>query len=411
MNVQQKQNRTTGAKADGKNGSTFQTTDYPHHRHLWSSVVICGRSHYPHLVSGWRIGTKLAMQPMRKQEHLCERSKARMKVVIFEVESWERDGFEQLQKAHEVVFVAEPLTMHNATHYQDADIISPFIYSNLSANTLQHFTNLKLIATRSTGFDHIDSDHCHEHGVTVCNVPTYGDNTVAEHVFGLLLAISHNLIAAVDRTRRGDFSQQGLRGFDLADKTLGVIGTGSIGRNVIRIAGGFGMQVLAYDINQDEALASRLNFTYADMDYVLEHSDIITLHVPSNKHTYHLISHEQFDRMKNGVVIINTARGNVMDVHALVKALGDKKVAAAGLDVLPDEPTIREEAELLRSIFRQRHDIETLLADHILLRLRNVIITPHSAFNTREAIQRIVNTTITNIEAFLQGNAQHVVLR
>jgi D-lactate dehydrogenase len=333
-----------------------------------------------------------------------------MNIVIFELEAWEREVFEQLQTEHEVTFVREPLTIRNAAQYAEAEILSPFIYSNLSAEVLAHFPKLKLIATRSTGFDHIDSEYCQQHHVTVCNVPTYGDNTVAEHVFGLLLAISHNLIEAVDRTRRGQFSQQGLCGFDLYGKTLGVVGTGSIGRNVIRIANGFGMNVVAYDIARDEELAAQLNFRYAELPDLLAQSDVVTLHVPSNKHTHNLISNEAFAQMKDGVVLINTARGGVLDVHALVRALGEGKVAAAGLDVLPEEPTIREEAELLRSIFRERHDVETLLADHILLRLRNVIITPHSAFNTNEAVGRILQTTAHNIEAFVGGAPQNVVM-
>jgi D-lactate dehydrogenase len=333
-----------------------------------------------------------------------------MKIVIFEVEAWERDVFAPLQAAHDVVFVREPLTARNAAQYADADIVSPFVYSNLSAEVLEHFSALKLVATRSTGFDHIDSDYCQNQHIVVCNVPTYGDNTVAEHVFGLLLAISHNLIEAVDRTRRGQFSQQGLCGFDLAGKTLGVVGTGSIGRNVIRIATGFSMNVVAYDIMQDDALATRLNFRYATLPDVLAQSDIVTLHVPSNTHTHNLISDAEFDQMKDGVVLINTARGGVVDVHALVRALGSGKVAAAGLDVLPEEPTIREEAELLRSIYRERHDVETLLADHILLRLRNVIITPHSAFNTREAVERILQTTSDNIGAFVRGEPHNIVV-
>ena len=147
--------------------------------------------------------------------------------------------------------------------------MSPFIYSDLSADVLRHLGGLKLIATRSTGFDHIGLEYCDTHGITVCNVPVYGDNTVAEHVFALLLAISRNLIAAVDRTRRGDFSLKGLQGFDLLGKTLGVIGTGSIGRCVIEMAKGFRMEVLASDVRPDEELASRLGFRYVETDELL----------------------------------------------------------------------------------------------------------------------------------------------
>lgn len=333
-----------------------------------------------------------------------------MRIVVFEVEEWERATFDALGSDHEVVFVEQALSAANVGHYSDADIISTFIYSNLGTHVLERFAHLKLIATRSTGFDHIDQEYCTRQNIMVCNVPTYGDNTVAEHVFGLLLAISHNMVEAVDRTRRGDFSLRGLQGFDLFRKTLGVVGTGNIGRNVIGIARGFGMEVLAFDVKPDEAFAESRGIRYVDMSELLAQSDIISLHVPSNQHTYHLLNDEAFACMKDGVVLINTARGNVVDIQALVRALATGKVRAAGLDVLPEEPTIREEAELLRSVYHREHDVETLLADHILLRLRNVIITPHSAFNTREAIERILDTTVTNIAAFVRGDAQNVVV-
>lgn len=332
-----------------------------------------------------------------------------MKIIVFEVEDWERRTFESLQGEHRFEFVAGPLIPENAGTYTDAEVVSPFIYSDLSAHVLKQFDRLKLIATRSTGFDHIDLGYCGEKGITVCNVPVYGDNTVAEHVFALLLAISHKMITAVDRTRRGDFSLKGLQGFDLFGKTLGVIGTGSIGRCVIEIARGFRMEVLASDVRPDQDLASRLGFRYVDMDGLLASSDIITLHVPSNEHTRNMISHDQFAKMKEGVVLINTARGDVVDIKALARAIGEGKVAAAGLDVLPEEGGIREEAELLRSVYDRKHDLETMLLNHILLRLRNVIITPHSAFNTREAVERILSTTVDNIASFSRGEPENVV--
>ena len=332
-----------------------------------------------------------------------------MKIFVFEVEDWERRAFESLQEEHLLEFVAGPLLPENAGAYADAEVVCPFIYSDLSADVLKHFGRLKLVATRSTGFDHIDLGYCKEKGIIVCNVPVYGDNTVAEHVFALLLAISHKMIAAVDRTRRGDFSLKGLQGFDLFGKTLGVIGVGRIGRCVIEIAKGFRMEVLASDVRPDEKMASRLSFRYVEMDELLASSDIITLHVPSNEHTRNLISYDEFARMKEGVVLINTARGDVVDIKALAKAIGEGKVAAAGLDVLPEEGGIREEAELLRSVYDKKHDLETMLLNHILLRLRNVIITPHSAFNTRDAVERILSATVGNIQSFTRGKAENVI--
>ena len=332
-----------------------------------------------------------------------------MNIVIFETEEWEREMFEDLNADHDVRFFPDRLTKENAGTYADADVVSTFIYSDLDRPVLEQMSNLKMIATRSTGFDHIDLDYTQEHDIVIANVPEYGECTVAEHVFALLLAISHKIVQAVDRTRRGDFSPQGLQGFDLIGKTLGVVGTGSIGRCVVRIARGFGMDVIAFDVKPDQELAQSERFRYTDMDDLLALSDVITLHVPASPKTHHLISREEFEKMKDGTVLINTSRGTVVDVQALVRALSEGKVAAAGLDVLPEEPTIREEAELLRSVFRKGYDLETLLADHILLRLRNVVITPHSAFNTREAVERLLATTMDNITAFARGEPQNIV--
>ncbi len=333
-----------------------------------------------------------------------------MKIVVFETEPWERPTFDAVEEGHDLVFVDGPLTGDNASEHADAGIVSTFIYSELGAEVLGMLPRLRMIATRSTGFDHIDAEYCRDHEVVVSNVPVYGANTVAEHVFALLLALSHHIVDAVDRTRRGDFSLQGLRGMDLQGKTLGIVGTGDIGLHAIRIARGFQMDVVAYDVAPRPGQAEELGFRYTSLDELLEESDVVSLHVPLDASTRHMIGDEEFGRMKDGVVLINTARGDVVDVDALVRAIHEGKVAAAGLDVLPMEPVIREEAELLRTIFHEQHDLETLLMDHILLRLRNVIITPHSAFNTREAVQRILDTTVENILAFLGGEPRNVVL-
>lgn len=332
-----------------------------------------------------------------------------MKIVVFETEPWERDAFGPLEAEHEVSYPPHPLKAETAPEYADAAVISTFIYSELDHEVLSQLSDLRLVATRSTGYDHVDLDYCRENGILVCNVPSYAENTVAEHVFGLLLTLSHKLYEAIDRTRKGDFSPHGLQGFDLKGKTMGVVGTGDIGRCVCKIASGFGLEVLAYDVVEDEGFARELGFRYVELDELLAESDIITLHVPANEKTHHMISADEFDRMKDGVVLINTARGEIVDVEAMVEALATGKLAAAGLDVLPEEPVIREEAEVLRSIYRSKHNLERLLAGHVLLRLRNVVVTPHSAFNTREAIQRILDTTVENISAFLEGEPQNVV--
>lgn len=334
-----------------------------------------------------------------------------MKIAAFEIERWEREAFDELSDQHEVVCDPDPLNGKNANRYADADIVTPFIHSRIDEPTLDRLPNLKLITTRSTGYDHIDIDACSRRGIAVANVPTYGENTVAEHVFGLLLTLSHRLDQAIERTRRGDFSARGLQGFDLRGKTIGIVGTGAIGRHTAAIARGFGMNVLAYDIAPDSEWAARHGVEYVGFDRLLAESDVISLHVPSTPQTRNLLSRPQFDQMKTGVVIINTARGDLIDMRAFTRALAEGKVAGAGLDVLTEEPTLREEAEVLRSVYERQHGLESLLADHVLLRLRNVVVTPHSAFNTREAVGRILQTTIDNIRAFAAGQPQNLVTK
>lgn len=332
-----------------------------------------------------------------------------MKIRIFEIEPWEQEELAGLEDEHEVEYVGEPLDADNVDDHADAEIVSTFIYSELDAEVLERLPALRLIATRSTGFDHVDLDYAREHGVKVCNVPAYGDETVAEHVFALLLALSHRLIEAVDRTRRGDFSPAGLTGFDLKGRTFGVIGTGRIGRRAAAIARGFGMDVIAHDIEPDPAAAREIGFDYVAFDELLARADVISVHVPGSPATRHLLSEDEFRRIRRGAVLINTSRGSVVHVQPLLRALADGRLAGAGLDVLPEEPVIREEAELLHSVFSREHDLSTLLADHVLLHMRNVVITPHSAFNTREAVHRILDVTRQNLLAFCRGEARNVV--
>ena len=332
-----------------------------------------------------------------------------MRIAIFETEPREAADFDGLKAGHDITLTEQTLSADNVARYADAEVVSVFIYSEVGGAVLERLPRLKLIATRSTGFDHIDMAWCAAHGVTVCNVPTYGEATVAEHVFALLLAISHRLREAMERARSSRFSPQGLEGFDLQGKTIGVVGTGNIGRHVIRIAKGFAMEVVAFDVKPDEAAARELDFRYVDMKELLAIADVITLHVPALPQTEHMLDAEAFARMKRGAVLINTARGSIVDARALIEALLGGKLAAAGLDVLPDEPSIREEAELISSIYDNKRDIRDLVADHVLLNMPNVVVTPHSAFNTREAIKRISTTTVSNILSFLDGAPVNVV--
>ncbi len=333
-----------------------------------------------------------------------------MKILVCETEAWEREHLERLGDEHELVFIEERVTRDNAADFADVDIVSSFIYSDLDGRVLEKLENLQFISTRSTGADHIDVDYCRSRGIVVSNVPSYGSTTVAEHVFALILAISRSLPAALSRTHCGEFSHRGLRGFELHGKTLGLIGTGDIGGCVAPMALGFGMEVIAFDPEPREDLIDRYGLSYVSMDELLERSDIVSLHVPLNEKTRHMIAKDQIAKMKDGAVIINTARGAIVKIDDMAQALLSGKLRAAGLDVLPEEPVIREELELLRSVYEKEHDLETLLTGQVLMRMRNVILTPHTAFYTEEAIGRILESTLDNIVGFTRGEPVNIVV-
>lgn len=334
---------------------------------------------------------------------------AETKCLFVEVEPWEAERI----RAH--CKTCSGLITHEQT-LQEVEIedprgitvLSPFIHSRVDAAALARLPDLKLVTSRSTGVDHIDLDACRARGITVCNVPTYGANTVAEHTFALILALTRRVHKAYEQTVRGKFSIEGLRGIDLRDRTLGVIGTGSIGTHVVRIALGFQMRVVAYDVKPIAHMADALGFEYVSLESLLKQSDIVTLHCPYTDETHHLINAERLALMKPGAILINTARGALVDTEALVEALRSGRLGGAGLDVLEEEAAIREEGQMLSS----RYDAETLqsvVQNTILMRMDNVIITPHIAFNSEEALDKILDTTVENVAAFAAGRPQNVV--
>jgi len=328
--------------------------------------------------------------------------------VFFEVEPWEESYLAGRLGDIDLRFFRTPLQLSQLAAVAEAEILSIFIRSPITSEVLERLPRLRLIATRSTGYDHIDLEACRKRGVVVSNVPRYGENTVAEHTFGLILALSRNIHKAYVRTTRGDFSLEGLRGFDLKGKTLGVIGTGSIGLHVIRIARGFGMEVLAYDIRPQPLLAEVLGFRYVSLEELLSESDIVTLHVPLTPATYHLIDWSKLQQMKRGAILINTSRGGVVDTDALLRALDEGILSGAGLDVLEGEELIEEERALLQ-MPEAEEKLKAVVRAHLLLRRENVVITPHIAFNSQEALQRILDTTVENIQGYLAGAPRNVV--
>jgi len=323
------------------------------------------------------------------------------KIAFFEVQPWEKELIgKAAKKLGADVFDQEvEFLLDQAKNYE---VISTFIYSDLSQKNLRKLPQLKMIATRSTGMDHIDLDYCQQKGIVVANVPHYGQNTVAEHTFALILTISRRITEAVNRVRQGGFSPVGLTGFDLKGKTLGVVGVGNIGRYVVKIANGFGMKVLGVARHPDPQLAKKLGFEYVSLEECLRRADIVTLHVPLTKNTFHLINRQNIKLMKKGSILINTSRGPVVESEAILWALENGILAAAGLDVLEEEENL-DNPEKLFDPYLSKDDLKELVTAHLLREKPNVIITPHNAFNTKEAIQRIINTTVKNIEAFLKG--------
>jgi D-lactate dehydrogenase len=339
-----------------------------------------------------------------------ESNRRDVKILFVEAETWERDSLSE-KCLHGCDMHAESAPMEDVPDEaipEGTSVLSPFIHSRVDKAQLDRLPELRMIATRSTGYDHIDIEECDRRGIIVSNVPEYGDNTVAEHAFALLLALTRKVHRCYDRTIRGDFSIEGLRGTDLMGKTFGALGTGKIARRALRIAGGFGMRRIAYDIKPDPIAAADIGFEYVSFEQLLAQSNVLSIHVPYNDKTHHLVNADALDRLPEGAFVVNTARGGIVDPDALVKALQSGHLGGAALDVLQAERSVGEEAELLSSSY----DVDTLrsvVQSHALLRMPNVIITPHVGFNSTEAVQRIIQTTVDNIEAFRNGRPQNVV--
>lgn len=329
-----------------------------------------------------------------------------MQIAFFGLEQWEKEYFEKEIKDHQLFFYATPVNETSGLENVEALVISA--HSEITPETLTKLQHLKFISTMSTGFDHIDLEECKKRNIIVSNVPAYGEATVAEHTFSLLLALSRHLVESVERVKKGEFTPEGLTGFELRGKTLGVVGVGSIGSNVIKIAKGFGMNVLAYKRTPDLMLERQLGFKFVPMDILYGQSDVISLHIPYVKETHHFINAEAFAMMKEGVIILNTARGALIDSAALLQALNTGKIKAAGLDVLEEEPLLLEEKELLSKEY-DKQEIESLLHDHMLINHPNVLVTPHNAFNSVEALNKIIETTYENFSSFLTGAPINVV--
>lgn len=331
-----------------------------------------------------------------------------MKIAFFGLKEPEKkDYFSKALSGQTLSFIDDDLNDNSLPEQSDFDIISIFVQSEVSAKVIDHFPNLKMIAIRSTGFDNVDCKYAKTKNVIVCNVPAYGSHTVAEFTFGLILSLSRNIPEASERVKsKVEFNHDGLKGFDLFGKVLGVIGTGKIGANVIKIAKGFGMIVLACDAYPNKELAKTFEFQYVPLERLLKESDIVTIHVPSLASTKHMINKSNITLMKPGSVLINTARGDVVETEALYSAIQTGHLGGAGLDVIEDEK------ELSKDMMKEEFEpsmIKNLLEDSSIIKNPNVIVTPHTAFYTVEAEQAISQTTLENIQAFQSGSPKNIV--
>jgi D-lactate dehydrogenase len=346
-----------------------------------------------------------------------------MKIAFFDTDSKDQAALQEIVSAMpdaadlQCTFSHESITADNAKKYADAEAICIFVHSAVSEEIIKELPTLKIICAMSTGFDHIDNAAAKRRGIAVCTVPGYGTHTVAEYAFSLILGITRKTFLATRSMKENHtFDTAAFEGFDLFGKTIGVVGTGRIGLNVARIAKGFSMRVVAFDVYPNAKMAAEIGYEYMPLEQVLAESDVVSLHVPYNKDTHHLINSTNILGMKKGAVLINTARGEVLETQAVVDALNKGILSGVGMDVIEGERLIGDEWQLISNGGSTDPDpaaelahYKTLLEEHMLIDRPEVFITPHMAFFTREAKHEILKTTVDNINAFIAGKPQNQV--
>jgi D-lactate dehydrogenase len=319
----------------------------------------------------------------------------RLRVALFDAKSYDIESFEGRNDGRFAIDPIEAsLTEVTAPAAEGHKVVCIFVNDTCNAAVVKALASLgvELLALRCAGFNNVDLAACREHGLSVVRVPEYSPYAVAEHTVGLMLMLNRGLHRAYERNRGGYFVLEGLTGFDMRGKTVGVVGTGKIGRCTVDILLGFGCRVLAFDKYPSEELGRREGVEYVDLERVWAESDIISLHVPLFPETHHLVNPSTIAQMKDGVMLINTSRGGLVDTRALIEGLKTGKIGSAGLDVYEEEAGI---------FF---HDMSgQVLSDDVLARLmtfRNVVVTSHQAFLTHEALGNIADTTLASIAEF-----------
>ncbi|HSX50275.1 MAG TPA: 2-hydroxyacid dehydrogenase [Cellvibrio sp.] len=323
-----------------------------------------------------------------------------MRIAVFSTKPYDRVFLSRandcLEKPHQLEFHEAQLSSNSCVLAQGCDAVCCFVNDKLDATVLQNLAEqgIKLIALRCAGFNNVDLAAAKNAGIVVARVAEYSPHAVAEHALGLILMLNRNLHRAHYRVRENDYSLNGLLGFDLVNKTVAVIGTGTIGQVFAKLMRGVGCEVIAYDPQPAPALAAA-GVTYVSLDDIWLNADIISLHCPLNKNTHHLVNSDSIAQMKDGVMLINTGRGGLIDTRAVIAGLKSKKIGYLGLDVYEEEASL---------FFEDKSN--SLLQDDVFARLLtfpNVVITGHQAFFTREALTAIANITLTNATHFEQG--------
>lgn len=321
-----------------------------------------------------------------------------MKIAIYSAHNFEREHLERANNnQHELKYISSPLSMETIKLAEGFEAIAIFVGDDASAPVLQKLNaiGIKYLALRSAGFNHVNLDEVKKLKMKAARVPEYSPYAVAEHAITLMLALNRKVIRAHARIVDQNFSLDGLTGFDMHGKTVGIIGTGKIGSVATKILNGFGCRVLAYDITQSEELKDIVEYT--TLENIYAQSDIITLHVPLNEQTKYMINANSLKSMKEGVMLINTSRGKLINTKDVIQALKSKHIGYLGLDVYEEE----------EGLFFEDHS-EDVLQDDLIARLmtfKNVLITSHQAFLTDTALRNIAETTIYNVDCFEKGMA------
>ena len=320
------------------------------------------------------------------------------KIAFFDAHSYDRESFNATNKdfGFEIEYYKERLTLSSVPLAKGKDVVCIFVQAECDARVIDELVKngVKLIALRCAGFNNVDIKYA-QGKIPVVRVPDYSPHAVAEYAVTLMLALNRKIYRAVNRTREGNFKLSGLLGFDMYGKTAGLIGLGKIAKEVAKILRGFGMNVLAYDLYQDKEFAEKHDVKYTSLDEIYAKSDIISLHCPLTDQTKYIINDDSIAKMKQGVMLINTGRGKLINTESLIKGLRSGKIACAGLDVYEEE----------QNFFYEDRSDKLIDDDKLALLLMdpNVIVTSHQAFFTREAMRNISQTTLQNIKDWEEG--------